>query len=190
MNKDKTWNAHFKKLWKNKTSRYSLIIISSYIFVFILASVSFSKYLLIEKQEIYDKDVSLLELIYNPSEEESYSAPLSKKQLTGEDNKTRHIAGTNINGEDVFLNGLLAVRTAFIIGIGTILLVLPLAIFFGMTAGYFGKAVDMTITYTYSTLASIPGILLLIVLVKINLFKDGLYNLCFALGITSWVGLS
>ena len=74
-----------------------------------------------------------------------------------------------------------------IIGGFTSLLVTPMALLFGMSAGYFGKRVDDAVQYTYTVLASIPDILLLIALLLV--FGHGLDKLCYALGITSWVGL-
>jgi peptide/nickel transport system permease protein len=56
-----------------------------------------------------------------------------------------------------------------------------------MVAGYFGKWVDDGIQYVYTTLASIPEILLLIALLLV--LGRGLVNIAIALGITSWVGL-
>jgi len=133
---------------------------------------------------------SLLDIIYQPQREETYSAPFAKNQLTDKSikNKGIHPAGTNINGEDVLRNGLKGIKVAFTIGGLTTLIVLPIGIFFGLIAGYFGKKTDAIVTYIYSTLACIPGILLLIVLMKI--FGHGILQLCIALGITSWVGLA
>ena len=74
-----------------------------------------------------------------------------------------------------------------IIGGFTSLLVTPMALLFGMSAGYFGRRVDDAVQYTYTVLASIPDILLLIALLLV--FGHGLDKLCYALGITSWVGL-
>ncbi len=72
-----------------------------------------------------------------------------------------HILGTDKTGRDVFYIALKSVRTGLIIGILTTLIVTPFAILCGVLAGYFGGWVDDVIQYVYSTLDSIPEILLI-----------------------------
>ena len=67
------------------------------------------------------------------------------------------------------------------------MVLLPLGLLFGIVAGYFGGIVDDAIVYLYSTLACIPGILLLIALMAV--MGKGVVQLCIALGVTNWVGL-
>src|SRR5205807_9513666 len=88
---------------------------------------------------------------------------------------------------DVLWDVLKGCRTALIIGVLTQLLVTPIALFFGLMAGYFGKRVDDAIQYLYTVLDSIPGVLLLIVLLMV--MGRGLVQICIALGVTTWVGL-
>jgi len=186
--RSKIWNETFKNIWSKKIGRISFIVLCIYLFIFFIDSIQFPVFKTINNRRIYIKSKTLLDIIYSPPREVSYSAPLSKYQLIGkEKNKGIHIAGTNINGEDVLKNALKGIRVAFTIGGLTTLIVLPLGIFFGLIAGYFGKSVDTAVTYVYSTLACIPEILLLIALM--NIFGRGIIQLCIALGITSWIGL-
>ncbi len=188
-NKNKLWNTIFYNIWSNKTARVSFIIICLYVFVFLMDSITFPVFKSVNNNPIYIRSRSLLDVIYNPAREESYSAPFAKHQFTDKTTKNKrfHIAGTNISGEDVFRNALKGIKVAFTIGVLTTLIILPIGIFFGLIAGYYGKATDTAVTYVYSTLASIPAILLLIALM--NIFGNGILQLCIALGITSWVGL-
>jgi peptide/nickel transport system permease protein len=101
--------------------------------------------------------------------------------------KSYHILGTDKVGNDVFYRGLKGVRTGLIIGGFTTILAIPFAIFFGVLAGYFGGRIDDIVQYIYTTLASIPGILLITAFML--LFGRGLFNLCLIMGITSWTGL-
>jgi len=64
---------------------------------------------------------------------------------------------------------------------------IPLALFLGVAAGYRGGKVDDAVTFAISTLASIPPLLLLIVLIMV--IGRGPLQVCVALGVTSWVGL-
>ena len=82
---------------------------------------------------------------------------------------------------------------------------LPLALFFGIVSGYYGGLIDDLIQYLYTTLSSIPGILLITASVlslqtyitnhseqfpTIEAANEArLLALCFILGITSWTSL-
>ena len=98
-----------------------------------------------------------------------------------------HILGTDKVGNDVLYRALKGVRTALIIGGFTTALAVPFAIFFGVIAGYFGGRIDDVVQYIYTTLASIPSILLIVAFML--LFGRGLFNLCLIMGIAGWTGL-
>jgi len=117
-----------------------------------------------------------------------------------------HVLGTDKVGQDVLYLSLKSVRTGLLIGTLTTLVMLPLALGLGMAAGYFGGRVDDLIQYVYTTLNSIPGVLLiaaavLVVQVQIEahpeLFDTAaarsdvrLLALCAILGATGWTGLA
>lgn len=116
-----------------------------------------------------------------------------------------HVFGTDQVGEDVLYQAIKSVRTGLVIGSLTTLIMLPFAVLFGITAGYFKGWVDDVIQYLYTTLNSIPGVLLiaaavLMMLVYMETHPDlfgtniersdfRLLFLCIILGITSWAGL-
>jgi len=111
-----------------------------------------------------------------------------------------HIFGTDKAGIDVFYSAIKSIRTGLIIGVLTTLIVAPFAILFGILAGYFGGWVDDLIQYVYTTLGSIPDILLIaaaMLIMQVGLSKEEtsvaadkrLIWLCIILGVTSWVDL-
>ncbi|MGD8742983.1 MAG: ABC transporter permease [Granulosicoccaceae bacterium] len=116
-----------------------------------------------------------------------------------------HVLGTDKVGTDVFYQSLKSIRTGLLIGTLTTLVMLPFAILFGIMAGYFRGWIDDVIQYLYTTLSSIPGILLIAAAVLImqayidshpDLFRSvtqradiRLLFLCMILGITSWTSL-
>jgi peptide/nickel transport system permease protein len=133
---------------------------------------------------------TLLDGLFQKEVERSYSPPLALKGVLNRQEfslKSRHLLGTNNLGEDVLYNALKGVRTAFIIGIVPSLVAVFFAILLGLLAGYYGGWVDDLIQYIYQVLSSIPGILLLIAMLMV--MERGLWQLCVALGVTSWVGL-
>ncbi len=116
-----------------------------------------------------------------------------------------HLFGTDKVGADVFYQALKSIRTGLVIGTLTTLVMLPAAILLGIMAGYFRGWVDDFIQYLYTTLNSIPGVLLiaaaiLMLHVYMNEHADEfsslveradlrLLFLCIILGVTSWTGL-
>lgn len=111
-----------------------------------------------------------------------------------------HVLGTDKVGQDVLYNALKGCRTGLIVGTITTLIVTPFALIFGVAAGYFGKVVDDIVQYVYTTLASIPGILLIaaaMLIVQTSISRGQtifaadkrLLWLCMVLGITGWTGL-
>jgi peptide/nickel transport system permease protein len=116
-----------------------------------------------------------------------------------------HVFGTDKVGQDVLYQVLKSIRTGLVIGLVTTLVLLPLSIFLGILAGYFRGWVDDVIQYIYTTLSSIPGVLLIAAAVlMMQVIIDThpqwfataaeradlrLLALCFILGVTSWTGL-
>lgn len=72
-----------------------------------------------------------------------------------------HIFGTDAVGNDVLYEALKSVRTAVVIGTLATFATLPFAITLGIAAGYFKGKVDDVIQYIYTTISSIPSVLLI-----------------------------
>ncbi|MBI2312135.1 MAG: ABC transporter permease [Betaproteobacteria bacterium] len=116
-----------------------------------------------------------------------------------------HVFGTDKVGQDVLYLALKSIRTGLVIGTLTTLVMLPFALLLGIMAGYFRGWVDDVIQYVYTTLSSIPGVLLIaafILMMQVyvetrpDLFDTTaaradirLLFLCIILGVTSWTGL-
>lgn len=106
-----------------------------------------------------------------------------------------HVFGTDKVGRDVFYITLKSIRTGLVIGTVTTLVMLPFALTMGIWAGYFRGIIDDIIQYLYTTLGSIPGILLIaaaVVSFQVKIEEDPdlkLLTLCIILGATGWIGL-
>ena len=116
-----------------------------------------------------------------------------------------HVLGTDKVGQDVFYLSLKSIRTGLVIGTLTTLIMLPFAIFTGILAGYARGWIDDVVQYVYTTLNSIPGVLLIaaaILMLQVFIANHADYFettveradirllfLCIILGITSWTGL-
>jgi peptide/nickel transport system permease protein len=116
------------------------------------------------------------------------------------------VLGTNQVGSDVLYQALKSIRVSLVIGTLTTLVLLPLGIAAGITAGYFKGWVDDAVQYVYTTLNSIPGVLLIaasVLMVQVyidthpELFPTSaqradfrLLSLCAILGAVDWTGLA
>jgi len=117
-----------------------------------------------------------------------------------------HVFGTDKVGQDVLLQAFKSIRTSLVIGTLTTLVLLPLGVLLGIAAGYFKGWVDDVIQYIYTTLNSIPGVLLIaasVLMMQVyidthpELFPTAAHRadlrlllLCVILGLTSWTGLA
>lgn len=113
-----------------------------------------------------------------------------------------HVLGTDRGGASVAYQSLKGIRTGVLLGTLSTLIMLPIAVTLGVMAGYFKGWVDDVVQYLYTTLSSIPGILLIAASVLLfqvyidlnpDFFSIGMEKadarfiaLCFILGVTSW----
>src|SRR5262245_58487981 len=116
-----------------------------------------------------------------------------------------HVLGTDRTGNDVLVQALKSVRTAFVIGTLSTLATVPLALALGVLAGYFKGWVDEAVQYLYTVLTSVPNVLLIaacVLMVQVfldthaEMFDTGLeradlkmFLLCVILGLTGWATL-
>lgn len=116
-----------------------------------------------------------------------------------------HVLGTDQVGQDVLWRSIKSIRTGLVVGTLTTLVMLPFAVSLGIMAGYFRGLADDAIQYTYTTLSSIPSVLLIaaaILSLQVYIATNEeafttvveradlrLLFLCLILGVTSWTGL-
>jgi len=111
-----------------------------------------------------------------------------------------HWLGTDVFGRDVLAKTLLGAKVSMTVGFMANAIAVPLGLVLGSMAGFFGRRVDDLIVWVYTTLASVPSIILLIALKYafqgLVLFRDtwaeidlsGIHGLYIALAVTSWIG--
>lgn len=97
---------------------------------------------------------------------------------------TAHILGTDELGRDVFTRMLYGSRISIAIGILPSLISLIIGVIAGLTAGYFGGAVDYVIMRVADVMLSIPSLLL--AMVVMYTLGSSTVNLFVALSMTGW----
>ncbi len=117
----------------------------------------------------------------------SYQKQNLEEQYFAPSLSSRHPMGTDGLGRDVFQRLLQGTRIAFLVGIITSLIAIPIGVILGCIAGYFGGKTDDFIVWLYSTFASIPGLLFILAIAMV--VGKGLLGVYLGIGLTTWVGL-
>jgi peptide/nickel transport system permease protein len=197
------WGPRLRQGFKSKSAKFGLFIALLFLLIALIDSFSWKDHYTNEDQvaveardarSLLDRGFSLItNLPEYQFKERSTSAPFAKTEFFDKKVKLTytHVFGTNASGTDTLYLVLKGVRTAVIIGTVPLLVTLPLAIVFGLCAGYFGGKLDDIVVYIYTVLSSIPSLLMLIAIVYAIAAsgQNRLLAVCVALGVTSWVGI-
>lgn len=184
--KSRFWRESAVELWRRR--RAAIVVVAAFVLIALLDSIAW-----IggggEGVAAYQPR-SVIDRIFQPDtfKEASYSAPFAKVSFYGNQPLRQpgaHWLGTDILGRDVVYRAFKGVRVALLIGVFTSLIVIPLALLFGVTAGYFGRRIDDAVFFVMTVLASVPSLLLLIALIMV--LGKGTLQVCVALGVTGWV---
>lgn len=98
-----------------------------------------------------------------------------------------HPFGTDILGRDILARAVHGSATALSVGFTASIIALVIGVALGALSGYFGGWTDNAIVWIYTTIDSIPYILLIPALTFA--LGRGLINVYIAVGFTSWVTL-
>ena len=96
-----------------------------------------------------------------------------------------HLLGTDIFGRDVLARAAHGTITSLIVGFTGTLVALLIGTLLGAFAGYFGGWVDELVVWFYTTVDTIPYILLLVAFSFV--MGPSLRTLCLSIGLTTWV---
>ena len=155
------WGDAMVTLFRDKTAVIALAVVVFYAIVAILAA------------------TGLVAADWGAEIGGSYEAPSMKSFY--------HWFGLDIFGRSVILKVIHGTQVAMSVGLIASLISIPIGVSLGATAGYFGGWVDDLIVWFYTTVSSIPYILLLMSFSLI--LGKGLTSVYIALGLSSWVGI-
>ena len=99
----------------------------------------------------------------------------------------QHWLGTDIFGRSVLAKIIKGTEVAMGVGFIVAFIAVTMGVALGALAGYFGGILDECIAWFYTTVASIPNIMLLLALTFI--LGKGILSVYIALGMTNWVEL-
>lgn len=98
-----------------------------------------------------------------------------------------HPFGTDVQGRDTLGRAIHGAATALSVGLIASGIALAIGLTLGALSGYYGGAIDALIVWLYTSVDSIPYILLIPALTFV--LGRGLLNVYIAVGVTSWVTL-
>jgi peptide/nickel transport system permease protein len=160
------WSDAWQRLRKNRLAMVCLGIVTFYTVLAIYGECVYRYYQVKDQTAFYQKtDLAL-----------AYQPPSSS-----------HWMGTDALGRDVMQRLIQGTRIAYKVGIITALIAIPIGVFFGCLAGYFGGRVDSFVVWLYSTVASMPGLLFILAIAMV--VGKGLLGIYLGIGLTTWVGL-
>ncbi len=167
------WRDAARRLKKRKLAMVCLAIVMAY---FLLTAV-------IYVNEICGLNWNVLN--WQQTVGKSYEAPSAE-----------HWFGTDIFGQSVLTKTIYGAKTSITVALCASVISLLIGVPLGAVAGYYRGTVDEIIVWIYSTLSSIPYILLVlafaVVLRDQTIFGKkivGLTAVYLAIGLTSWVGI-
>lgn len=186
--RNRFWRESAIELWRRR--RLAIVVLAVFVFIALLDSISWVGGARDGDDLAAFRPRTMVDRIFRPEtfKETSYSAPLARVAFYGGQPLRypgAHLLGTDILGRDVVYRALKGARVALLIGAFTSLLVIPIALLFGVSAGYFGRRIDDGVFFLITVLASVPSLLLLIALIMA--LGRGTLQVCIALGVTGWV---
>lgn len=187
VSRDRYWRENARELWRRRPT--AIVVVAIYLLIGLLDSIAWVGGSTDDPISAYTPR-TLIDRAFQPDrfKEASYSAPFAHTAFYGGQplaHPGKHWLGTDILGRDVVYRTLKGVRVALLIGGLTTLVVIPIALLFGVSAGYWGKRVDDAVFFVMTVLSSVPSLLLLIALIMV--LGRGPVQVCVALGVTGWV---
>lgn len=160
------WYDAARRLRGNRMAMGCLIVVVLYTILALYGEVVYQYYRVADQTAHYQ--ITNLDMAYQPP-------------------SRQHWMGTDALGRDVLQRMVQGTRIAYRVGIVTALIAIPIGVFFGCIAGYFGGRVDDVVVWLYSTVASMPGLLFILAIAMV--VGRGLLGIYLGIGLTTWVGL-
>lgn len=154
------WTDAWRRLTRNKLSVIGLAIVVTFILVAVLAP------LLAPYGQAEVVDVRLAR--YGPS----WLWPM----------------GLDENGRDVWSRVLYGARVSLLVGVVSQIIVVVIGVPIGATAGFFSGNVDNALMRMVDVVYAVPQLLL--VMIFLNVFGPGLFNIFLGIGLVSWVTIA
>ncbi|MFW6154371.1 MAG: ABC transporter permease [Planctomycetota bacterium] len=173
------WADAWRRLWRDRGAMLCLAIIA----VYVATSVGVAIY------EVVAAHATAVPTFSQMSDYQRANHPPSLESW--------HLwLGTDWAGRSVLVKTIMGAKVSLTVGLMANVIAVPLGTALGAIAGFFGRRLDDAIVWLYTTLSSIPGIILLIAMkyafkdvTVLGLDLTGIHGIYVALGVISWVGM-
>ncbi len=197
---DAAWIASepgvWRKLWRRRSARRCLWVVLAFSLAALYAEAMARWYRRVDRTPPWQQ--SRLENRYQPPGFQRLFDPNAWLDVALPENPTAlwrrgvkivltHPLGTDNLGRDVLQRTLQGARIAFQVGVLTSLMALPIGVLLGALGGYFGGRTDALVVWFYSTVASMPSIL--VILAMSMVVGRGLAGVYLGIGLTTWVSV-
>lgn len=174
------WADSFRQLCRRKLAMFSAVVIAFYVVVVIfIYAASWTK-----------ADVSFLN--WNEQTGSEYEKP-----------NTKNILGTDFLGRSIFRKTIYGAKISLTVAFWASVISMLIGVPLGAAAGYFRGFIDDAVVWIYTTLSSIPYILLILAFALVlrgksvnlswlglgHLPLSGISTVYLAIGLTSWVDI-
>jgi ABC-type dipeptide/oligopeptide/nickel transport system permease subunit len=185
------WGDATRRVARSKTAIACLIITAAYVLV------ALASFLPVFETKVNDVPSGKIWDIVG----DSFQPPTWSVAVTENNQTFHHVAprlwfGTDLIGRSIFWQTLYGARVALEITAGASILAIGIGVLLGVLAGYFGGWVDSLIIWLFTTVSSVPWILMVIATVyalegyaALKDWLGGIGPIILALGLTDWVGL-
>jgi peptide/nickel transport system permease protein len=153
------WYHFLKRFFSSQITTISFLVVLSYVFIAVFCNMN----LIFTEVSVVDNANSFAKFSW------------------------QHPFGTDVFGRDILARAAHGTATALSVGFVASGISLLIGLVLGALAGYFGGKIDGAISWLYTTIDSVPYILLIPALTFI--MGKGLVNVYIALGLTGWVTL-
>jgi ABC-type dipeptide/oligopeptide/nickel transport system permease subunit len=186
------WSDAFRRLRRRKLAMVCFVIVLIYV---VLAAFVGLGDILVTK---YHWKIPIVQ--WNEQIGPSYQKPMASYQFTPELSETKvpgwSLLGTDFLGESTWRKMLYGVKTSMLVAFCASIISILIGVPLGALAGYYRGWVDDVIVWFYTTLGTIPYILLLMAFAVALRGREifgveirGSTAVFLAIGLTSWVGL-
>lgn len=178
----------FKRMARDKIALCCLLVVAAYVLTAVIVDIYAWNCRINKTVPVYNQENMALR----------YQPPSSK-----------HIAGTDFMGRDVFIRATAGISTAIKVGASASLISSFIGVLLGAFAGYYGGKLDDFVVWIYSTFASMPTLLFILAFALLvskgflcaplakafaaiaTTFNtdSGMLALYLAIGVTGWVTL-
>ena len=185
------WNEAWRALCRRRLIRVCLWLLAFFLGVALYGEGVYRYYRIVDRTPSYQV-VNLAERYTQPS---VFRRPFAAARDAGDRHWIRagcrtlahRPLGTDNLGRDVLQRTVQGARIAFLVGVVTSLIAIPIGILLGCVSGYFGRWVDDLVVWLYSTIESIPGLLFILAISMV--VGKGILGVYLGIGLTTWVGL-